>query len=129
MSSRNDCYNHYSPSVLNSIASNSSAQKFITMHALSLLALAGTALAVPLSQSESVWFNNCEIVLDHDIDTSVVGIQFTLRPAGVVCAASNFILPSPAFNCGGSGYSFSISKTDGYYSRYTIRISHATESG
>ncbi|KAH6637317.1 hypothetical protein F5144DRAFT_647447 [Chaetomium tenue] len=103
------------------------------MHALSLLAVASTALAAPLGQSaldsESISFNDCEIVLDHDIDTSVVGIQFTIKPAGAVCAASNFTFPSPVFNCGDSAYSFSVDKTAGYYSRYTVWISHETESG
>lgn len=103
------------------------------MHALLLLALASAAVAVPLAQaspkSENVWFNNCEIVLDHNIDTKVVGMRFTLRPAGAVCDAANFTLPSPVFDCGDSDYSFSIKKTEGYYSRYTVHISHAAESG
>ncbi|KAK4160272.1 hypothetical protein QBC43DRAFT_293163 [Cladorrhinum sp. PSN259] len=103
------------------------------LHALQFLVLASTALAAPLEQatleSETISFNDCALVLDHNIETSIVGIYFTIKPAGAVCAASNFTLPSPAFDCADSGYSFSIDKTAGYYSRYDVRISHKTESG
>lgn len=98
------------------------------MHVLSLFVLVVPVLATPVVQTgqqyEPVSFNNCELVLDHNVDTYVVGMRFTLEPANVACAASNFSMPSPTFSCADIGYAFSINKTEGYYSRYTVRISH-----
>jgi hypothetical protein len=103
------------------------------MLALSLIALAGAAFSAPAAQttqeSEDVWFLGGSMVVGRDSETSVVGTNFTLQPSGAVCAASNFSMPSPTFQCGDSGYSFSLDKVAGLYSRYTVHISRAAESG
>lgn len=100
---------------------------------LPLLALFVSALAESKLQetqkSEDVWFGNCNMVLERDSETRVVGFGVTLQPSGARCDASNFTLPSPQFQCGDSGYSFSLVKLSEFYSRYTIQISHLVETG
>ena len=100
---------------------------------MTLFPLFGVSLAAPVSrarqESENIWFNNSGMVLDHNLDTYVVGFGVTLQPAGVRCDASNFNFPSPEFKCGDSGYSFSLEKVPEFYSRYVIHISHVLGSG
>ncbi|KAK0743539.1 hypothetical protein B0T18DRAFT_415414 [Schizothecium vesticola] len=103
------------------------------MRTLLLLALFASALADSKLQatqnSEDIWFGNCNMVLERDSETRVVGFGVTLQPSGARCDASNFTFPSPEFKCGDSGYSFSLVKLPEFYSRYSIQISHLVETG
>ena len=108
-------------------------QSSTTMRTLPLLALFASALADSKLQathnSEDIWFGNCNMVLERDSETRVVGFGVTLQPSGARCDAFNFTFPSPEFKCGDSGYNFSLVKLPEFYSRYSIQISHLIETG
>jgi len=103
------------------------------MHIFPLVALFASALAHPKLQttqnSEDIWFENSNMVLERDSETQVVGFGVTLQPSGARCDASNFAFPSPEFKCGNSGYSVSLFKIPEFYSRFIIEISHLVETG
>jgi len=103
------------------------------MQMLSLLALSVTALAVSttqaIQQSEDIWFNDRNMLLEQDSETQVTTFSVTLQPSETRCDASNCSFPSLEFKCGDNGYSFSLVKIPEFYSRNIIQISHVVGSG